>query len=177
MNHQSTAKTVALTIDIEYQNILHEEIKNVQEKYSADKAMGILIDPHTGEILAMASAPVIDPNHYSRYPVEFRKNPIVTDVFEPGSIFKVITAAAALEEGYVKPDDIIETGSGYIVIQKRTIHDHEKLPDMTFADVIRHSSNVGTIRVAQKMGTETNVPLLPKIWFWIQVKCFNARRS
>jgi len=158
-------KNATLTIDIEYQNILHEEICAVQEKYKADKAMGILIDPNTGEILAMASAPALNPNNYAAYPVEYRKNPLVTDVFEPGSTFKIVTAAAALEEDFVTPEDVIETHQGYVVIQRRTIHDHEKLPDMTFADVIRHSSNVGTIRVAQKMGTETLFHYVRKFGF------------
>ena len=148
-------KNITLTIDIEYQNILHEEILNVQEKFNADKAMGILIDPNSGEILAMASAPVIDPNNYSKYPRINRKNILVTDVFEPGSTFKVITAAAALETGVVTPEDTVDTDKGYIRIQGQTIHDHERYPDMTFADVIRHSSNVGTIKIAQKMGTES----------------------
>ncbi len=148
-------KNIDLTIDIEYQNILHEEILSVLNKFNADKAMGILLDPNSGEILAMASAPVIDPNNYAKYPRKNRKNILVTDVYEPGSTFKIITATAALEEGIVTPKDTINTHDGYIVIQTETIRDHVTLPDMSFADVIRHSSNVGTIRVAQKMGTHT----------------------
>lgn len=161
-------KNVALTIDIEYQNILHEEILTVLKEYKADKAMGILIDPNSGEILAMASAPVIDPNNYAIYPRENRKNILVTDVFEPGSTFKIITATAALEEGIVTPADTIDTDQGYIVIQRQTIHDHVQLPDMTFADVIRHSSNVGTIRVAQKMGKKTLFHYVRKFGFGVK---------
>jgi len=161
-------KNIQLTIDIEYQNILHEEILTVLKKYNANKAMGILIDPNTGEILAMASAPVIDPNNYSAYPRENRKNILVTDVFEPGSTFKIITAAAALEEGAVTPGDTIDTDKGYIVIQRRTIHDHEILPDMPFSDVIRHSSNVGIIRVAQKMGSRSLFHYVRKFGFGSQ---------
>jgi len=145
-------KNIELTINIEYQDILHEEVVAAQKENKADKAMGILIDPHTGEILAMAQSPAIDPNNYQKYPVENRKNILLTDVFEPGSTFKIITAAAALEEGTVSPEDTIDTEKGYIIIQKRKINDHEKLPNMTFADVIRHSSNVGTIKVAQELG-------------------------
>ncbi|MFP4547157.1 MAG: penicillin-binding protein [Fidelibacterota bacterium] len=161
-------KNIELTIDIEYQNILHEEILTVLQKYNADKAMGILIDPNSGEILAMASAPVIDPNNYAAYPRENRKNILVTDVFEPGSTFKIITAAAALEEGAVTPGDTIDTDKGYIVIQRRTIHDHETLPDMPFSDVIRHSSNVGIIRVAQKMGNRSLFHYVRKFGFGSQ---------
>ena len=156
---------IQLTLNIDYQNILHEEIVNALEKYKADKAMGILIDPNIGEILALASAPAFDPNSYSKHPAENRKNILVTDSFEPGSTFKVFTAAAALEEGVITPEDTIETHQGYIVIQGRRISDHHRLPDISFADVIKHSSNVGTIRVAQKLGTNNLFNYVRKFGF------------
>ncbi|MBN2280639.1 MAG: transpeptidase family protein [Candidatus Marinimicrobia bacterium] len=156
---------ITLTLDIEYQNILHEEIVAAHKKTQADKAMGILMDPNTGDILAMASSPTIDPNNYQNYPAENRKNIPLTDVFEPGSTFKIFTAAAALEESIIFPEDTIETHQGFIIIQTEKIRDHETLPDMSFADVIRHSSNVGTIRIAQKLGTPTLYHYVRKFGF------------
>lgn len=143
---------IILTLDHEYQAILQQELYAAFEKFDADNAMGIIVDPATGEIRAVASIPLFDPNHTLDYNVSSRKNILVTDIFEPGSTFKIVAATAALEEKSVTPEDTIETEKGYIIVQTRKIHDHEVYPNLSFADVIKHSSNVGTIKVAQKLG-------------------------
>ncbi|MCF7886046.1 MAG: transpeptidase family protein [Candidatus Marinimicrobia bacterium] len=145
---------IKLTINQNYQNILYEEINHVYKKYKADNAKGIIIDPHSGEILAMASCPSFDPNNRKNISPEYLKNRVISDIYEPGSTFKIVTATAALESQSVSPKDTIHCEEGEITIQGRTIHDHEQYPAMTFREVIKHSSNVGSILAAQKTGKE-----------------------
>lgn len=145
---------VTLTIDHEYQIILYEELSEAYKRHDADNALGIIIDPKSGEILAIASIPAFDPNNPKNYPVSAQKNRVVTDIFEPGSTFKIVTATAALEEKNIQPEDSISCEGGFIKIGKSVIHDHKKYNVLSFADVIKKSSNVGTIKVAQKIGKD-----------------------
>lgn len=145
---------VILTIDHEYQTILHEELNSAFFEHNADKAMGIIIDPKSGEILAMASAPLFNPNKPFNYPVSSQKNRVTADIFEPGSTFKIVTATAALEENHVHPEDSIHCEKGFIKIGKNIISDHKKYNTLTFSEIIKKSSNVGTITVAQKIGKD-----------------------
>ncbi|HCK99169.1 MAG TPA: hypothetical protein DHW42_03575 [Candidatus Marinimicrobia bacterium] len=124
------------------------------KQHNADNAQGIIIDPKSGEILAMASIPAFDPNNYKNYPISTQKNRVVTDIFEPGSTFKIVTATAALEENNIQPGDSISCEGGFIKIGKTVIHDHKKYHVLSFADIIKNSSNVGTIKVAQKIGKD-----------------------
>jgi cell division protein FtsI (penicillin-binding protein 3) len=145
---------VVLTIDNEYQTILFEELHNAFERHHTDKAMGIIINPLNGEILAMVSLPAFNPNSPDSYPVSAQKNSVVTDIFEPGSTFKIITATAALDNNKVNPEDIIYCNKGEIEVGKRIIHDYKKYEYLTFAEVIEKSSNIGTIKIAQKIGAD-----------------------
>lgn len=145
---------ITLTIDHEYQTILYEELKDAYQKHNADKAMGIIINPQNGEILAMATIPGFDPNYPSKYPVSTQINRVVTDIFEPGSTFKIVTATAAFDKNRIQPSDSIDCGNGHIAIGKHIIHDHKKYSRLSFAEVIKKSSNVGTIKVAQKIGKD-----------------------
>ncbi len=142
---------ITLNIDTDFQEILYEELKNSFEKHNADKALGIVINPQNGEILAMASAPAFDPNNPGKYPISDQKNRPITDTFEPGSTFKIVTATAALEENMIQPEDSIDCSKGYIRVGGRNIHDHKKYGKLSFTEVIKNSSNVGTIKVAQKI--------------------------
>ena len=154
--HQETVdgNDIVLTIDYEYQAILFEELQNAFRKHNADKAMGIIIDPNTGAIRAMASIPSFDPNHPSDYPISSQINRVVTDIFEPGSTFKIVTATAAFDRNSVQPGDSIDCENGYMAIGKNIIHDHKKYKRLTFAEVIKKSSNIGTIKVAEKIGKD-----------------------
>ncbi|MFA4838194.1 MAG: penicillin-binding protein [Candidatus Neomarinimicrobiota bacterium] len=145
---------VTLTIDSEYQTILHEELMKSYTTTQAEKAMGIIINPKNGEIYAMASVPPFNPNKPSENPVSAQKNQVLTDIFEPGSTFKVVTATAAMELNAIEPTDKINCEGGIIKIANRLIHDHNPYTTLTFAEVIKNSSNIGTIKVAQKIGKE-----------------------
>ena len=143
---------ITLTINQNYQNILFDEIKKIRNKYKADNAKGIIINPNTGEILAMTSCPAFNPNNSSNYIPGSQKNRVITDIYEPGSTFKIVTATAALESGHVSIQDTFDCSGGEIEIQGRTIHDHEKYGKLSFKKVIQHSSNIGSIMAAQRAG-------------------------
>ncbi len=146
---------VYLTIDIELQGILETELNKALEKNKANSAAGILMNPHTGEILAMASLPNFDPNNYVKYPLEMRKNRNITDPYEPGSIFKLVTFAGALAESLISTTDTIDTHNGIVRICGRTVTDVHSKNKMLARDVIIHSSNVGITLIAQKFDKKT----------------------
>jgi cell division protein FtsI (penicillin-binding protein 3) len=110
------------------------------------------MDPASGEILALASQPGFDPNSYRTAPTGARRNRAVTDYFEPGSIFKVILTAGALEEGVVRPGDRFHGEGGAIQVGGVTIRDHEKYGWLTVREILTYSSNVGAIKIGQKLG-------------------------
>jgi len=152
--------SVVLTLDRTLQTIAEQELA-AQMKLSRPKSGTVIIqDPQTGEILAMATAPAFDPNLWGSpmqpadYGPELLKNPAVEHVFEPGSTFKIVTAAAALEENRVAPTDSFFCENGSWEIPGRTIHDHEREGWLTFAQVISHSSNIGTAKVARRLGRD-----------------------
>ena len=138
-----------LTIDIRLQQILQSELERAVAKHLADGAYGVFMNPKTGEILAMASVPNYDPNEYSEFPLKLRRNRIITDPYEPGSIFKLVTMAAALSEQVVSTSDTIDTDHGRAKICGRIVSDVHSLGKIPLADVIVHSSNVGIVKVAQ----------------------------
>jgi cell division protein FtsI (penicillin-binding protein 3) len=145
---------VTLTLDENVQYIAEKELDDVVAKYSPVSATAIVMDPRTGEILAMANRPGFNPNSPGSFNPSAYKNRAVTDLYEPGSTFKVVTAAAALEEGVVKPSDIIDCGNGEIEVAGRIIHNaHKEGGRLSFAEVIQKSSNVGTVKVALKLGS------------------------
>lgn len=145
---------IFLTVDKDFQTILYEELLSVYEETNADKAMGIVMNPSSGEVLAIASVPSFDPNKPGDYPVENQKISAITDIFEPGSTLKVVTATAAFEEKVVEPDDSIYCENGKMKVGDITIHDAEPYGTLSFSQVIEKSSNIGTIKIAQRLGKE-----------------------
>ena len=153
--------SVVLTLDRTLQTIAEQELAD-QMKLSKPKSGTVIIeDPQTGEILAMATAPGFNPNLWGSplqpedYGPDILKNPAVEHVFEPGSTFKIVTAAAALEDHRVAPGDSFFCENGSWDIPGRTIHDHERDGWLTFAQVISHSSNIGTAKVARRVGRDS----------------------
>lgn len=147
---------VTLTLDADLQWKAQQEITAQVRATGAEDGTIVVLDPRTGEVLAMASAPTFDPNAAGRAPAADRGNRAVSDVYEPGSVNKVITAAAALSTGAVTPDTVI-TVPPELKIYDKTFHDAESHPleRLTFTGVLAKSSNIGTIQVAQKIGKET----------------------
>jgi len=146
---------VALTIDSTIQYIAERELDAAYRRTHAKAAMAIVLEPRTGDILAMAIRPTFNPNTFLDVPsADYWRNRAVTDPFEPGSTFKAILAAAALEEGVVRPDDRINGENGAITLAGTTIHDWKKYGWLTFAEVLQNSSNVGSIKVGLALGRE-----------------------
>ena len=145
---------VMLTLDATLQYIAEKEIDAAWRRTRARAAMAVALDPRTGDVLAIAIRPTFNPNAFSAASDDERRNRAVTDPFEPGSTFKVILAAAALEEGVVRPGDRLYGENGAITIARTTIHDWKKYGWLTFSEVLQNSSNVGSIKVGLLLGKE-----------------------
>ncbi|MCZ6650560.1 MAG: penicillin-binding protein [Acidobacteria bacterium] len=141
-----------LTLDLTVQHVLEEELAHAAGLAHARAGSAVAMDPATGEILAMASWPTFNPNDYSRASEEARRDRVVVSAYEPGSTFKIITAAAALEAGKVRPNEVIHCNFGYIHITGRHgIKDHKPFGDLTFTQVMAKSSNVGAIKIGLRL--------------------------
>jgi cell division protein FtsI (penicillin-binding protein 3) len=146
---------VMLTIDKTIQYLAEREIDAAYRRTGARAAMAVVMEPRTGDILALAIRPTFNPNAFLDVPSkEVWRNRAITDPFEPGSTFKVILAAAALEEGVVKPDDRIYAENGKLTIAKTVIHDWKKFGWLTFTEVLQNSSNVGSMKVGLSLGRD-----------------------
>jgi len=164
--------TLILTIDSRIQHIVELQLKQAAERTGADGGTVIVMDPHTGEILAMANEPVFNPNVFSRYSSELRRNKAITDCFDPGSTFKPFLVAAALEEGVVKESDNIDCENGRYFIGRKVIHDAqgEKYEKLSLRDVLKYSSNIGSAKVAERLGKE-------KFYQYIRAFGFGSRTA
>jgi stage V sporulation protein D (sporulation-specific penicillin-binding protein) len=145
-----------LTIDQNIQYIVERELEKAVNDTGSKRGMGIVADPHNGEILAIASYPRFDPNEYSKYPSNSRRNPLVTDMYEPGSTFKVFTAAAALEEGKVSLDSEF-FDPGFIVVDDRRIKCWKAggHGSQTFTEAVENSCNPVFATLALRLGKDT----------------------
>jgi cell division protein FtsI (penicillin-binding protein 3) len=141
-----------LTIDEVLQYVAERELAKGVERSHAKAGSVVVLDPHTGEILALANVPGYDPNRFRQASSAVRRDRAVTDSFEPGSMFKTILLAGALEEGAVRPDELFYGENGALEVSGVTIRDHEKHGWMTVRQVMAQSSNVGAIKIGQKLG-------------------------
>jgi cell division protein FtsI (penicillin-binding protein 3) len=146
--------SLELTIDQYVQNIVERELEIGIQEFGAAGGSIVVMDPSTGEILALANAPTFNPNAYARFPEAARRNRAIQDLYEPGSTFKIVTACAALEEGLMTPEDQLDVSPGYWRYGSRQVDDVHRYGVLTFANVIVKSSNVGAIKVGLKLGPE-----------------------
>ena len=144
-----------LTIDGVVQYIAEEELKKMVRKYNASNGTVIIMEPSTGRILAMANYPDYNLNYFSETPKELMKNAAASNVYEPGSVFKVVTAGAALEEDVIPLDEKVYCENGEYRVGGRVLHDYHAYGKLTFSKVISKSSNIGTVKVAQRLGEDT----------------------
>jgi cell division protein FtsI (penicillin-binding protein 3) len=145
---------LVLTIDEVIQYIAERELDKAFKSFGAKGASIVVMDPHTGRILAMASRPTYDLNDYSSAGKNSMRNRSICDLFEPGSVFKIVTASAALEEKKVTEEDKIFCENGSYKVGGHILHDHRPHGVLTFRQVIEESSNIGTVKVAQLLGPE-----------------------
>jgi cell division protein FtsI (penicillin-binding protein 3) len=146
--------TIELTIDRYLQHVVERELRAAVREHRAAGGTVVVMDPHTGEILALTNYPTYNPNEFGRYGADTRRNRAIQDVYEPGSTFKIVTASAAFEERIVRPDDPIDVSDGYIRFGARQIDDEHRYGVLSFEDVIVKSSNVGAIKVGLRVGAE-----------------------
>ncbi|HEV8185740.1 MAG TPA: penicillin-binding protein 2 [Chthoniobacterales bacterium] len=145
---------VHLTVDLNLQNIVENEIDAAMQEYRPQKATIILMRPQTGEILAMANRPNFDLKDRADAKPEQMKNRAIIDMMEPGSTFKIVTAACALNEKKVRPDSVIFCENGLWNYGGRALHDHKPYGDMTVQDILIKSSNVGAAKLALSVGEQ-----------------------
>ena len=141
-----------LTIDEYLQYVADRELRIGVAENAASGGAAIILQPNTGEILALANWPTFNPNAFNNSDLVARRNRAVQDLYEPGSTFKVVTASAAVEEGLIRTSDPIDCSPGYITFGSRVIRDTHEYGVLPFIDVIAKSSNVGAIRVGMKVG-------------------------
>jgi len=146
---------VHLTLDASIQFTLEQELDRAMERNKSPRAMGIVLDPQTGAILAFASRPAFDPNRYGECPPELYKNHGLVDVFEPGSSFKIVTASAALEQGLVTTETRIDCENGAFNPYGHRIRDYHPMgADIPFWKCFAESSNIAMIKVGAMLGPE-----------------------
>ncbi|MCX6957258.1 MAG: penicillin-binding protein 2 [Verrucomicrobiae bacterium] len=149
-------KNITLTIDMGLQAIVEKELDNAMATYHPAGATAVLIDPVTGEILAMASRPNYDPNHFNDATPEQMRNRAITDMYEPGSVFKIVATAGAINEGIVTENTPIFCEYGHFLYGGKILKEasHEAFGEIPVRDVLVHSSNIGAAKIALKMGDD-----------------------
>jgi cell division protein FtsI (penicillin-binding protein 3) len=148
----SRGKDLYLTVDEVIQHVSERELDRVVDRTRAKGGTIIVMDPWTGEILAMAVRPRFNPNAVRTHQPSEWRNRAITDAYEPGSTFKIVTAAAALEEKVVDPNEMIDCEEGSYRIFGTVLNDHDPVGVVPFRQVIAKSSNIGTAKVAQRLG-------------------------
>lgn len=146
--------TVELTLDTYLQHIAERELERGVADHRAHGGSVIIMNPRTGEILAMANAPAVNPNAYRDFPREAWMNRAVQGIYEPGSTFKVVTASAAMEERAFRPSDPFDVSAGQIRLAGRVVSDTHRYGVLSFTDVLVKSSNVGAIKIGLGLGAE-----------------------
>ena len=158
-------QTVVLTIDQTIQYRTEQALSAAVDRTHAKSGTAIVMDPQTGEILALANAPSFDPNQPPKDATENRGNGALQNPYEPGSTFKIVAYSAAIEKGLVKPEDKIDCQMGQITVAGRLIHDHHPFGVLTIADALALSSNVGAIKLGLLVGNESMYDYMKRLGF------------
>jgi cell division protein FtsI/penicillin-binding protein 2 len=158
-------QTIVLTIDQSIQYQAEAALMTAIQQSGAKSGTAIVLDPHTGDILALANAPTFDPNDVGAASPAARANWALQNIYEPGSTFKVVAFSAAIEKGLAKPDDHIDCQMGSITIAKRVIHDHHPFGSLTLAEALAKSSNVAAIKLALRVGDPTMYEYITRFGF------------
>ncbi|MFA5806188.1 MAG: penicillin-binding protein [Melioribacteraceae bacterium] len=146
---------INLTINKTYQKILEEELSTGLQKYNGQSAVGIIMNPNTGEILALANSPDFDPANYELFPADSRRNRAITDTYEPGSTIKAIIMSVLFDRGLAKENEVINTENGTFVYKNVKIQDTHKYENLTIRQVLEQSSNIGMAKLSERIDDET----------------------
>jgi cell division protein FtsI (penicillin-binding protein 3) len=147
-------QNLVLTLDEKIQYIAERELEAALAQTHAEAGTILVQNPHTGEILALASRPTFNPNTFQKAAPEALKNRAVSDVYEPGSTFKIVTLAAALEEKLARPEETVDCQNGAIILSGVRIRDHKAFGILTVPQILIHSSDVGAIKLGLRLGEE-----------------------
>ncbi len=168
LEEASPGDSITLTIDKDIQFEVEKVLSDIVKEFEAQKACAVVLEPDSGEILAMANTPVFDTNDYGSVDEKDRRNWIVTDQYEPGSTFKMVVAAAALEEGLVTPETTFTLGKE-IQVYDRVVHEsHENVPEereLSVTEILAQSSNVGAVTLGLELGKDRLVSMIEKFGF------------
>ena len=160
-----SGSSVILTIDENIQFIAEKELATAIEETHAKAGTVLVEDPSNGEILAMASWPKFNPNAPAGSPAEARMNRAVGALYEPGSVFKIVTLSAAIDQGITRPDEVVDCQMGAIYIAGHRIRDHKAYGLLTVSQILAHSSDVGAIKIGLRLGA-------PKFYEYIRAYGF-----
>jgi cell division protein FtsI (penicillin-binding protein 3) len=158
-------QTVVLTIDQAIQYQAERALQSAVERTRARSGSVIVLDPRSGEILALANAPSFDPNNVSASPADSRRNWALQNIYEPGSTFKIVAFSAAIEKKLAKPEDKIDCQMGAITVAGRLIHDHHPFGTLTLAEALAKSSNVAAIKLGLRVGNESMYDFMNRFGF------------
>ena len=156
---------IELTINKDFQTIVEDELDAGVKKYNGDFGIAVLMNPNTGEILAMYSSPGFDPNEPNSSTLDQRRNRAITDIFEPGSTFKIFPAAALLQEKLKSPDSIVFCENGSFRYFNHTINDSKKHGWLSFRRVVEYSSNIGMVKLTESIPKKTFYQYLKNFGF------------
>jgi cell division protein FtsI (penicillin-binding protein 3) len=158
---------LVLTIDNRIQHLVESHLKAAVKDKGAKGGFAIVMDPRTGEILALANELGFDPNRFSAVNPATGKNKAITDCFDPGSTFKPFLVAAALEEGVVKETDLFNCENGHYAIADRVFHEAQRKRHgaLSVHDILKYSSNIGAIKISEKLGKEKFYQYIRKFGF------------
>lgn len=146
---------LTLSIDLRLQYMAYRELKAAVDEHHADGGTLVMMDAHTGEVLAMANAPSYNPNNRTDIDVDGLRNQAITDAFEPGSVMKPLAMSAALETDKISPNTVIDTSPGYMRVDGYTINDFRNYGKLKPAGILLHSSNIGMTRIALQLDNDT----------------------
>jgi cell division protein FtsI (penicillin-binding protein 3) len=144
---------IVLTIDEKIQYIAERELAAAIQKTHAPAGTVIVQDPNTGAILALANWPKFNPNSAMAVSADDRTNRAISDIYEPGSTFKLVTLAAAFDQNLIRPEEVFDCENGSVTVAGHLIHDHKKYGMLSVADILANSSDVGAIKIALRLGS------------------------
>lgn len=161
-------QSVVLTIDQVIQYRTEQALAGAVQRAQAKSGTAIVLDPRTGEILALANAPTFDPNNARNVSAEARVNQALQNIYEPGSTFKIVAYSAAIEKGLVKPEDHIDCQMGQITVAGRVVHDHKAFGSLTIAEALAKSSNVAAIKLGLRVGDDPMYEMMKRFGFGVR---------
>ncbi|MBC2735819.1 MAG: penicillin-binding protein 2 [Desulfobacteraceae bacterium] len=165
MTTNTSGNNIVLSIDGAIQHLAEKALQQAVETHKAKSGIAVVMAPQTGDILALAHAPLFNPNAFGDFNRDVRRNRAVTDAFEPGSTMKLFSAAAALESGCCTPHTIFYCENGNYRIGRNTVHDTKKHGWLSLQRIVKYSSNIGAVKIGETIGAETLHDTLQRFGF------------